>query len=99
MTLIEKQIAFANELALLIRQGRLEESKVGVERLMQSLIPMISQLPTIHQQRLIQISEQFISTQQQRDWFGLADYLDSELIDFLSFLRGKASGADACTPV
>lgn len=89
MTPLAQQIRYAAQLAVIIRQGQIESAMFCLEQLLESLIPLIKFIPTHHQQKLIQLTELIIQSKQRKDWFNLADYLETDLADFLFLLTGK----------
>ncbi|MGL4207643.1 MAG: hypothetical protein ACRCRW_16195 [Aeromonadaceae bacterium] len=74
------------QIAQILRNGWDESGCVESARLLSALIPVLSALPPLLQQRCVQISSAILACQERHDWLGLADYLEYELVELLDEL-------------
>ena len=69
----------AENLAIMLREGRDESACFECGRLLQLLTPLMIHLPAELQVCLVTLAKQLLQCQERHDWVGLCDYMEYEL--------------------
>ncbi len=89
----------AHSLADMLRQGKDEVASSQSALLLQKLTLIREQLPVELQASLLQLAKQMVACQKRRDWVGMCDYLEFELLVLLDEIEGmQGSSSNALVP-
>lgn len=78
----EELIALAKDTATQFRLGHEATASIGLRKLIDALQQMLQQQTLA--QNVMNVFPQMLSSQERRDWLGLADSLEYELVELLS---------------
>ncbi|MCO7609043.1 hypothetical protein NJH83_02255 [Pseudomonas chlororaphis] len=88
MSRLESLIARAREVADLFRLGRDVEAAVNMIELFDPVQGLVDVAPLAVQQDWAGLLTLMLKCQEAQDWLGLADYLEYELVEWLSMAFG-----------
>ncbi|KAF0863592.1 hypothetical protein [Pseudomonas sp. LD120] len=88
MSRLESLIARAREVADLFRLGRDVEAAVNMIELFGPVQGLVDAAPLAVQQDWAGLLSLMLKCQEAQDWLGLADYLEYELVEWLSMVVG-----------
>ncbi|WP_409283804.1 hypothetical protein [Pseudomonas protegens] len=88
MSRLESFIARAREVADLFRLGRDVEAAVNMIELFDPVQGQVDVAPLALQQDWAGLLSLMLKCQEAQDWLGLADYLEYELVEWLSMAFG-----------
>jgi len=83
MSTVPDLIQAACRCAGLFRLGRDVEAALDMVELFTELMPLFSKGPEATQQQWLLVLQQMLTCQEARNWLGLADYLEYELVELL----------------
>lgn len=88
MSRLESLIARAREVADLFRLGREVEAAVNMIELFDPVQGLVDVASLAVQQEWSGLLSLMLKCQEAQDWLGLADYLEYELVEWLSMVFG-----------